>query len=115
MSLTTPALVLVCVAGTGALGGALRYLLARFPGGLTGTWLANMGGSLAAGVAFGIDGIAHTALAAGFAGALSTLSTLVAEFGGLAKARRWWKLAGYTAATVIGGLVFAGLGLWLSQ
>ncbi|AIG64627.1 hypothetical protein CATYP_08635 [Corynebacterium atypicum] len=106
--------ILALVLCTGALGGAVRYLLARLPGGLTGTWLANILGSFAAGLAFGLDGLAHTVLAAGFAGAVSTLSTLAQELGGLIKHRHFLRFAYYLVVTIAGGLVFAELGLVLS-
>lgn len=106
----------VTVAGVlvlGALGGVCRYLLSRHPGGLVGTWLANMIGSFAAGLAFGLPGLAHTIVAAGFAGAISTLSTLAQELGELVKAHHYRRFAWYVAATVCGGLAFAWCGLAL--
>lgn len=108
------AILVLGVLITGALGGVLRYLLARYPGGFVGTWLANMGGSVAAGLAVGLSGLDHTILAAGFAGAISTLSTLAQELGGLLKERRYLQFSGYLAATVCGGLALAGIGLAIS-
>lgn len=98
---------------TGALGGACRYLLSQHPGGLCGTWAANMIGSLAAGLALGLSGLSQTIVAAGFAGAISTFSTLAQELGELVKRHRYFRFGGYVAATICGGLAFGWVGLRL--
>lgn len=49
------------------------------------------------------------ALGTGFAGALSTWSTLAREIGQLLQARRFRLVAGYTSATLIAGVATAWL------
>lgn len=127
--------VAVCaVAGVAfgaALGGALRYALAelafaRTRSKLPGTWIANMSACLVAGIAGGLwaqassvsgapthwdtGALAYTAITVGFAGGLSTWSTLAAEILNLARTH-FWRAMSYTTLTLLVGAVFAFAGL----
>ncbi|WP_454044880.1 fluoride efflux transporter FluC [Corynebacterium sp. Marseille-Q2516] len=106
------------VAGGGMIGGSARFVLAQRPGGVWGTWLANSLACLVLGVvtaAGGAGALVVLAAGTGFAGALSTWSTLAAELGARVRARRWASAAGYLAATVAAGVSLAGVGKLCGQ
>lgn len=102
------------------LGGSLRGLLRHRPGGLRGTWTANITACLVLGVVLGsglgAGGFSGTylwqlALGTGFSGALSTWSTLAGELGSLFRERTRRRMLRYLAATLVGGLL-AGWAGW---
>lgn len=105
---------LVGVALGSSMGGFVRWCLKQWPGGHGGTWLANM----VACALLGAVSAAHTSpmvffiVGTGGAGALSTWSTLAAEWGALYRDHRWARLAGEAAASIVGGLAAASLGGW---
>lgn len=104
----------LAVAAGAFLGGTLRGILRHSPGGLGGTLAANLSACLVLGLVIGAWPVGgqlwHLALGAGFSGALSTWSTLAAEFGSLLKSRAWRILARYLAATMVGGLMAVWFG-----
>lgn len=105
-------LTALAVGAGGFLGGVGRWALAVWPGGLRGTFTANLLAVLVLGAVVGsggIGGITVLALGTGFAGALSTWSTLAREIGQLLQARRFRLVAGYTSATLIAGVATAWL------
>ncbi|AWB84597.1 fluoride efflux transporter FluC [Corynebacterium liangguodongii] len=102
---------LAAVAAGGFLGGVSRWALSRVPGGLTGTWVANVLGCAALGMCVASPSIWVTFVGAGFAGALSTLSTLSKELGALLKAQRSRAAWSYFFVTITGGTVAALAGL----
>lgn len=96
----------------GFAGGMVRGVLARWPGGPAGTFAANLAATaVLAGViaAAGHTGLVYLALGTGFAGALSTWSTLAREIGQLLKERRYVPAAGYASATLTAGVAVAWL------
>ncbi len=99
------------VAVGGFLGGLGRWALGRWPGGRPGTWGANMVACMVLGVALGGPGLVPLAAGTGFAGALSTWSTLARELGELARVKRWRTFWTYLGATVIFGIAFAWRGM----
>lgn len=101
---------IAAVAAGGFLGGISRWALAKVPREFLGTWLANVLGSVVLGIAVVGPGLIPLAAGTGFAGALSTWSTLAKELGGLIKETRWRKLATYAAATLIAGIAAAWCG-----
>lgn len=105
--MTAPAIL--AVAAGGFLGGAMRSLLAARPGGLWGTFTTNLLAVVVLGLVLGHGGLLALAAGAGFAGALSTWSTLAREIGGLLRERRFRRAAGYTSATLTAGVAVAWL------
>lgn len=104
---------LLAVGVGGFLGGVARWALARWPGGLHGTFAANILATAVLGAvigAVGHGGLVYLALGTGFAGALSTWSTLARELGMLLKERQFRLLAGYASATLTAGVA----GAWLT-
>ena len=97
----------------GFLGGLVRGILTRWPGGLRGTFTANLAATVVLGVVIGAGELTFLAWGTGFAGALSTWSTLARELGQLLKDRRWRLLSGYVSATLTAGLAVAWLTRWL--
>ena len=77
---------ILAVALGGFLGGVLRSLLAGWPGGLRGTFTANLVAVVVLGLTLGYGGLPALAAGVGFAGALSTWSTLAREIGDLLQA-----------------------------
>lgn len=100
---------ILAVALGGFLGGALRSLLVGWPGGLRGTFTANLVAVVVLGLTLGYGGLPALAAGVGFAGALSTWSTLAREIGDLLQARRHALVAGYATATLTAGLAVAWL------
>lgn len=119
----------LAVAIGAAVGGALRFGLAELAvkwteSKLPGTWSANMLACLVAGVAAAVwsrgtsisDGLtpalAYATVMIGFAGGLSTWSTLAGEIAQLSN-QHFWRACGYAALTLIGGTIFAYVGMCL--
>ena len=92
-------------------GGASRWALARIPAPRVGTWAANMVACSILGFVSGHGGLVAMAIGTGFAGALSTWSTLAKELGQLIRDRNWSELVRYALATAVLSLVAAGFGL----
>ncbi|MDO5671080.1 MAG: CrcB family protein [Corynebacterium sp.] len=97
------------VAAGGFCGGLMRHLLVLWPGGLRGTFAANLLAVVVLGMSLGHGEVLALAAGVGFAGALSTWSTLAWEIGELLQGRRFRLAAGYTSATLIAGLAVAWL------
>ncbi|WP_394553301.1 fluoride efflux transporter FluC [Agromyces sp. MMS24-JH15] len=117
----------------------MRSLLAVFVGGLVGTGLrlaveaalphadddlplgillVNLAGALALGACVGgawrlpsTPDWVKAGVGAGVLGSFTTFSSVMAALVVLGRADAWWTAAGYLAASVIGGLVAAVLGL----
>lgn len=108
--------MLLLVAVGAAAGGVVRYCLATASGrvacsAVPGTFTANVAACAVAGFAWSMwgDGTLQWAAAgAGFAGALSTWSTLARETVELARNRSWWA-AGYPVSSVLAGAAAAGI------
>lgn len=92
------------------LGGLARWGLSRIPGGLTGTLLANLFASIVIGLSLGLEPRWQVFLGVGFAGALSTWSTLAKELGQLIKEQAWRRAGVYAVATAVLGAGGAYLG-----
>lgn len=106
-----PLLTLTAIFAGGFFGGLARWGLAQALPRRTATWAANMIGAAAAGFALTLPAGWQVAVGAGFAGAVSTFSTLAKELGELVKARRWADAAKYFVATSAVGLAAAGFGV----
>ncbi len=112
-------LTVLAVAAGAFLGGALRWELSRLIPGPGGTFAANMVGAASIGLALGffrLTGVPEAALpyaffVTGFAGGLSTWSTLAKELGGMLRARQYWRCARYAFFTLALGLVLAARGM----
>ena len=113
------------VAGFGAIGSLLRWLMAvalpssRLP---WATLAVNVIGSLAIGVvvgAFTARGVAdsrlRTILTAGLLGGFTTYSSFALETSVMLDRRAWAHAAGYVGATLVLGLAACALGLWLGR
>ena len=102
--------VLALVAAGGFLGGLARWgflqVLPERPAIFASNLIACALAGLAAGLGLGIFWLA--ALVAGFAGGLSTWSTLAKQCGQLLKARRWKTVSIYLAFTLAIGVLAAG-------
>jgi CrcB protein len=113
-------LILILAFGAAAfLGGMLRSLLAQWFPARVGTFVANVLASFAAGMAIGFttaiddpetSNFLMPVVATGFAGALSTWSTLAAELSALIKSKRWRTLAFNLGLTLAVGIIFAHRG-----
>lgn len=107
---------LASVAGGAAFGGMTRFWFGRVSArvacsALPGTFAANVLACAIAGfawVAWGDASIGWALAGAGFAGALSTWSTLALETVELARTRSWWAV-GYPLLTLATGAAAAGL------
>lgn len=89
----------------GFLGGLVRGILTRWPGGLRGTFTANLVATVVLGVVIGAGELTFLAWGTGFAGALSTWSTLARELGQLCKEKRWGIALGYAGTTIVLGVM----------
>lgn len=92
-------------------GGILRWVLGHRPGGTAGTWVANALGCTVLGFSAGLSTPVSLLAGTGFAGALSTWSTLARELGQMLQQRRWAALTAYALATIAGGIGCVMLGL----
>ncbi|SER83894.1 FluC/FEX family fluoride channel [Corynebacterium cystitidis] len=100
----------------GFLGGMGRWALSLIPRARVGTFAANMIAAVVLGIAVSGPGLVPLALGSGFAGALSTWSTLAKEIGGLARAKQWRVLTRYVLATVVIGIIAAHRGtVWAGR
>ena len=93
----------------GFLGGVGRWALSRRPGGRWGTWSANVIACVVMGAVVATRDPVALLWGTGFAGALSTWSTLARELGQDVRQRCWRTVVGYAAATLSAGLA----GIWL--
>jgi len=108
----TPLLVALVLAA-GAVGSALRYLAGRAGARATWPWpvlLVNVVGSLIAGV--GIHSDVSLIVVTGFAGGLTTFSTLSVETVQLFLSSRWRSAVGSVAANLALGIL-AAIGGWV--
>lgn len=106
---------LACVAIGGAAGGLGRWGLKQWPGGHLGTWVANMLACALLGAlnaATPSSSLLFLLAGTGGAGALSTWSTLAAEWGALLTGRHYRSLGAEVIASLAGGLAAAALGGW---
>ena len=118
---------ILAVAAGGFLGGAGRYGLTRVLPSPVCTFVANMLGALALGLTVGFfrehawladaaSSPAYAFLAVGFAGGLSTWSTLARELGDMLASKQYRKLLTYTFFTLAVGLVTAWRGtIWATR
>ena len=107
-------MTIILVFAGGILGGITRYMLGKALPPYLGTLIANMCACLTLGIIarlFEAHSFAYAAGGVGFAGALSTWSTLANELGHLLKTHNYRLFAGYLTATIIGGLAALQLGL----
>lgn len=95
----------------GFLGGIARWALARIPAPRVGTWAANMVACSVLGFVYGQGVLVAMAVGTGFAGALSTWSTLAKELGQLIKDKDYAEALRYALASALLGLVAAGFGM----
>ncbi len=101
-------LLLVCLLG--GVGATARYLLARWNGTLP--WGILLGNTLAATIAtLALNGEVSVVLIAGFAGGLSTFSTLIAQTSGLWTQSKAKAVANLALNLVIPSTVALGFGL----
>ena len=108
----TPLLVALVLAA-GAVGSVLRYLVGRAGARATWPWpvlLVNVVGSLIAGV--GIHSDVSLIVVTGFAGGLTTFSTLSVETVQLVLSNRWRSAVGSVAANLALGIL-AAIGGWV--
>lgn len=116
---------LVLVLAGGALGGALRFAVARwlaralgeaFP---WGTLAVNLTGAFAIGALAGALGAqedaARLALLVGLSGSYTTVSALAVDWLAQLRSGRPGRAVAYLAVSVPAGLAAAGLGLWLAS
>lgn len=117
-------LAVICVAVGAFFGGMLRYGFTRVLPSPVSTFTSNMLGSLAIGLTLGLlalteapsEELISAALAAGFAGGLSTWSTMAKELGDMLKAQQYWKFTKYLGFTVAVGIVVAARGgIWAAR
>ncbi|WCZ33121.1 fluoride efflux transporter FluC [Corynebacterium massiliense] len=105
-------------------GGMVRYGLSKVIDNHWGTFAANILGAFCIGIAtrlLSLSAPAHQDLlyalcATGFAGGLSTWSTLAKELGEMIRARRWRELMWYALATLAIGIIAAWRGaVWAER
>lgn len=127
MTPSTLCISLVCVSiGAGA-GGALRYWLSTVTASPLCTFIANMLGTTCIGLSWGLltvhpnlwHGAFESLFIIGFAGGLSTWSTLAKELGEMLKAKDYLRYAHYLFWTLGVGTLFAWAGAqagaWLAS
>ena len=97
--------LLVIVPLVGGIGAVLRYLLGRLQGWLPwGILIANVLASAVAAVIVIHDsgaGFFEVSMVAGFAGGLSTLSSVVGQSYGMLVSKQWLKSIAYPAASFL--------------
>lgn len=103
--------VALAVFAAGFLGGLSRWALTRALPERVGTWASNMIGASVLGFAVTLPGVWQIAAGAGFAGAISTFSTLAKEIGELIQRKQWGEAGKYVLGTAIFGLVAAAFGM----
>lgn len=104
--------LLFVLVGFGAfLGGLARWALSVALPGTVGTFAANMVGSAVLGFSAAMPVMWPAFLGAGFGGAVSTLSTMAKEMGGMAAQKQWWPLTRYVLLTCTLGVASAWFGL----
>ena len=105
-------------------GGMVRYGLSKVIDNHWGTFAANILGAFCIGIAtrlLSLSAPAHQDLlyalcATGFAGGLSTWSTLAKELGEMIKRKQWWRLSKYLFWTIGLGIVLAWRGtIWAAR
>ena len=103
------------------LGGMARYGFTKVLPAPVSTFAANMCGALAIGLAYGfveqvsgaLSEVLYPLAIVGFAGGLSTWSTLAKELGEMLKEKRYWKCIQYLFFTLALGIVLAWRGaMW---
>lgn len=99
----------------GFLGGLARWALSRIPAPRVGTFASNIVGCAALGFTVAMPAVWQIGLGAGFAGAVSTWSTLAKECGELYKRREWGELAKYAGLTAAMGIAACGWGMMWSR
>lgn len=109
--LKTIALLFILVGFGAFLGGMARSALSTLLPGRPGTFAANVVGSAVAGFSAALPVLWPAFLGAGFAGAVSTLSTMAKEMGALVRQKQWWTLTRYVLLTCTVGIVAAWFGL----
>ena len=106
-------LTLATVAVGAFFGGIARWALSHIPHPRAGTFTANIVACTVLGFSMALPIFWQLALGAGFAGAMSTWSSLAKELGTLYKQRRWGEFAKYAALTAAVGIAACGMGmLW---
>lgn len=95
----------------GALGGVTRWALSHIPAPRVGTFAANVTAASVLGFCAGAPALWPLAAGTGFAGALSTWSTLSKEIGQLINQREYADAARYAFLTALFGLAGAVFGL----
>ncbi|MCQ4617426.1 CrcB family protein [Corynebacterium sp. CCUG 18816] len=95
----------------GALGGATRWWISSALPPRKGTFTANAAASMVLGFTVAMAPLWAVFIGTGFAGALSTWSTLAKEAGMLLKERKYARCAKYLLWTLSVGVAFAGLGV----
>lgn len=104
-----------CVAIGAFFGGIARWALSHIPAPRVGTFTANIVACAVLGFSLVFPLQWQLGLGAGFAGALSTWSTLAKECGELYKRRQWAQLAKYAGFTAAMGVAVAGWGMMISR
>ena len=129
MSSMTSGWHLLAVAGGGAVGAVLRYLVAvrwlgvaAMPAWPWATFFVNCLGALAFGLlavmlaaTTAINDSLRLALVTGLLGAFTTYSTFSFELVRMLELRAWGLAIGYGMGTMAACVTLAGLGLWLGR
>lgn len=93
------------------LGGIVRWAFSQAPRERAGTFMANIVACTVLGFSLALPITWQLGLGAGFAGALSTWSTLAQELGTLYKRRQWGEFGKYAALTAAVGIAAVGFGM----
>ncbi len=111
----------------GGMGSVLRYLISSYFNSsetqlYLGTFLVNVLGCLLLGIVLGISlknswmsSETTLLLGAGFCGGFTTFSTFSVEMHSLLRVGNYGLFFGYTAASILMGILFVMLGLWLAK
>lgn len=99
----------------GALGGVTRWWISSALPPRKGTFTANAAASMVLGFTVAMGPLWAVFVGTGFAGALSTWSTLAKEAGMLLKGRHYAQCLKYLLWTLAVGVAFAGLGVMRSN
>ncbi|MEZ5247079.1 MAG: CrcB family protein [Acidimicrobiales bacterium] len=106
-------MIVVAFLGAAAAGTLARWRLSVVLPPLTGTLVANLGGAFALGLLSGSSATSTTIVGIAALGSLTTFSTLVIEILELGRTRPRRALL-YAAATIVGGIGLAWVGVTLS-